>query len=298
MKIGQWIAALLILVSGQASANLAIFACEPEWAALAQELGGDKVHVATAITPFQDPHFIEPRPSLMAKVRNADLLICSGAELEAGWLPVLLRQAGNSRVQPGGAGYFEAASAVPMLEIPTRLDRADGDIHARGNPHIHTDPRNIALVATAFSQRMAQADPANAAVYAARRAQFLQRWETALQGWEKQAAPLKGAAVVVQHRAWPYLSRWLGLKELAAIEPKPGIEPSTTQLSALAAQLSNEKVKAIIRSNYNNPRPSDWLSERIKAPVVVLPATVGSTDAAKDLFSFYEDIVTRLLAAK
>lgn len=298
MKIRQWIAGVLLLVSGHAFAGLAIFSCEPEWAALAQELGGDKVHVSTAITPLQDPHFIEPRPSLIAKVRNADLVVCSGAELETGWLPVLLRQAGNGRVQPGGPGYFEASSAVPLLEIPTRLDRADGDVHAKGNPHIHTDPRNIALVATALAQRMGQLDPANAAYYSARRTQFAQRWENAIQGWEKQAAPLRGANIVVQHRAWPYLSRWLGLKEIAAIEPKPGIEPSTTQLSALAAQLENEKVRAIVRGNYNNPRPSDWLSERIKVPVVVLPATVGSTPGAKDLFGFYEDIISRLLAAK
>src|SRR5947208_10561326 len=140
---------------------LEVFACEPEWAALATELGGDKVEVFSATTARQDPHQIQARPALIARLRSADLVVCTGAELEIGWMPVLLRQAANARVQPGTPGYMEAAPQVRMLEVPARLDRAEGDIHAAGNPHIQTDPRNIVAVAAALARRMAEIDPAD-----------------------------------------------------------------------------------------------------------------------------------------
>ena len=145
---------------------LEVFACEPEWAALATELGGDKVEVFSATTARQDPHQIQARPALIARLRSADLVICTGAELEIGWMPVLLRQAANARVQPGTPGYMEASQYVRLLEVPTRLDRAEGDIHPAGNPHIQSDPRNIAAVATALARRLSEIDPADNAVFA------------------------------------------------------------------------------------------------------------------------------------
>src|SRR5512143_1460530 len=157
------LALLVLLISSQAHA-LNIFACEPEWAALAKELAG-KADIYTATGALQDPHRIEARPSLIAKARRADLVVCTGAELEVAWLPVVLRESGNNVAQPGSAGYFETTSVVHMLEVPTRLDRAEGDVHARGNPHIQTDPRNIGRVATALAQRLAEIDPAGAAYY-------------------------------------------------------------------------------------------------------------------------------------
>ena len=176
---GLWAAVLIApLVAAPALARepLKVVACEPEWAALTKELAGDKVSVYTATHALQDPHAIQAKPSLIAAVRNAELLVCTGAELEVGWLPVLLRQAGNAAVQPGRPGHFEAAEQVPMLEVPGRLDRADGDVHAEGNPHIQTDPRNIAKVAQALSQRLTEVDPANAALYRQRQADFQLRW--------------------------------------------------------------------------------------------------------------------------
>ena len=199
--------AVLGAFSLPALATLNILACEPEWGALASELGGDRVTVYNATSAMQDPHHIQARPSLLARARNADLLACTGAELETGWLPILLRQSGNANIQPGKAGYFEAASYVPKLEIPARLDRAEGDVHASGNPHIQTDPRNIAVVADALAQRLSQLDPANAAHYQSRHKAFADKWQAAIQRWEKQAAQLKGMPVVVQHKAFPYLSR-------------------------------------------------------------------------------------------
>lgn len=278
-----------------AQAALRVVACEPEWAALSQELAGDKADVYSATTAMQDPHHIQARPSLIAAVRNADLLACTGAELETGWLPVLLRQSGNTKVQPGQPGYFEAASFVTKLEVPTRLDRADGDVHAAGNPHIQTDPRNIAKVADALGQRLAQIDPANAATYKARLQDFQTRWKAAQARWEKDAAPLRGTRIVVQHKAYPYLENWLGLNQVATLEPKPGVEPTSSHLSEVLTQLQTQPARFIVRSAYNDNRGADWLSQRAHIPVVVLPFSVGGSDRAKDLFGMFDDTIAQLL---
>jgi len=288
---------LLLGLSPAAWATLNVLACEPEWGALAQELGGDKVSIYTATTAMQDPHRIQARPSLIARARSADLLVCTGSELEIGWLPILLRQSGNANIQPGKPGYFEAATYVQKLEIPTRLDRAEGDVHPGGNPHIQTDPRNILLVADALLPRLIQIDSGNAAFYEARHKAFADRWKAALLRWGKEAAPLKGLPIVVQHKGFPYLENWLGLKQVAALEPKPGVEPTSTHLAEVLAQLQSQKTAVIIRAAYNDGRASEWLAERAKIHQVVLPFTVGGTDKAKDLFSLFDDTIARLLGA-
>jgi zinc/manganese transport system substrate-binding protein len=288
-------ALLLALGAQTARADLKVLACEPEWGALVKELAGDKAGIYVATTGLQDPHHIEARPSLVAAARNTNLLVCTGAELEVGWLPVLIRQSGNNAIQPGKPGNFEAAAWVRKLEVPERLDRADGDVHAAGNPHIQTDPRNITLVAEALARRLAELDPANAATYQARSADFLARWKAAIQRWDKEAAPLRGTNVVVQHKAFPYLQQWLGLVEVAVLEPKPGVEPTSSHLGTVLAGLQTRPAKMILRAAYNDGRGAEWLNERTKLPIVVLPFTVGGDDQAKDLFSLFDDTVQRLL---
>ena len=280
-----------------AYAAVKVFACEPEWGALVKELAGDKASVYVATTALQDPHQIQARPSLVASARAANLVVCTGAELEVGWLPLLLRQAGNAQVQPGQPGYFEAAAYVQKLEVPTRLDRADGDVHAAGNPHIQTDPRNIAAVGVALARRLTEIDPSNAATYQSRQAEFAKRWAAATVRWEKEAAPLRGSRVVVQHKAFPYLERWLGLEQVASLEPKPGVEPSSGHLSAVLAQVQQTPVQMILRAAYNDGRPSEWLAERAHVPVVVLPNTVGGSERAGDLFGLFDDTVQSMLKA-
>jgi len=285
------------LVFSAHAAALDIFACEPEWGALAQELGGDRVSIYVATNAFQDPHQIQAKPSLLAKARRANLVVCTGSELEIGWLPVVLRQSGNDAVQPNKPGYFEAAAYVPKLEVPTALDRAAGDVHPGGNPHIQTDPHNIARVATALAQRLAEIDPANAAYYQARYRDFAARWDAAMQRWDKQAAPLRGVAIVVHHKYFAYLENWLGLKEVAQLEPKPGVEPTSAHLAEIVDQLQRQPAKMVLRTAYNDDRASAWLSERAKIPAVVIPGTVGGSDKAKDLFALFDDTVQRLLSA-
>jgi zinc/manganese transport system substrate-binding protein len=287
----------LALVALPASAALNVFACEPEWGALAQELGGDKVSVYSATTALQDAHRIEARPSLIARIRSADLLICSGSELEIGWLPLLLTQSGNSKIQLGSPGYFEASQYVAKLEIPKVIDRSLGDIHPGGNPHVHTDPRNLAKVATVLEDRLAQLDPANAETYHSRGKSFLTRWQAAIARWEREAAPLKGVPIVVYHKDFSYFINWTGLREVAALEPKPGIPPTPSHLAELIDQMKHSPAKVIIYSPYNSPQAAQFLSSRAGIPTVMVPFTVGGTDEAKDLFGLFDDTIRRLLGA-
>ncbi len=291
------LAGLALLFSLPARADLRVFACEPEWGALAQVLGGDAVQVFTATTALQDPHHIQARPSLIARMRRADLLVCTGAELEIGWLPLLLRKAHNGRIQPGRPGHFLAANQVRLRERPARLDRAEGDIHPEGNPHIQTDPRNISRVAEALAARMAEIDPADAAGFARRLKAFQTDWQAAIARWEKRARPLRGVAVVVHHRQWPYLLAWLGMRQVGELEPKPGLPPTAGHLAALKARLAVQPARLIIHAAYMDPQPARWLSRHAGIPEVTLPFTVGGTPAAKDLYGLFDDTIARLLGA-
>jgi zinc/manganese transport system substrate-binding protein len=284
-----------ILTPAQAAIN--VLACEPEWAALTQELAGDKVSVSSATNALQDPHRVEARPGLIARTRNADLLVCTGLDLEAGWLPLLVQQSGNAKIARGQPGFFEAGSFVPRLEMPAKLDRAEGDVHAFGNPHVHLNPHNIALISAQLAKRLAAIDPANAALYAARQADFAARWTAAMRKWETQAAPLRGVALVEHHRNMEYLLSWLGMRQVGTLEPKPGVEPSAAQLGQLLAQLQQQPAKLVLRAAYQDERASSWLSQRARIPAVVIPYTVGADNESRDLFALFDTTVQRLVQA-
>jgi zinc/manganese transport system substrate-binding protein len=288
---------LLLITPVLAQADLKIFACEPEWEALAMELGGDKIEVSSATNALQDPHYIQARPSLISKVRRADLLVCSGAQLEIGWLPMLLQKGNNPNVMPGGKGFLEASQYVKRLDIAESVDRSQGDVHPQGNPHIQTDPRNILLVAEVLSKRLAELDPANADVYQQRMADFRQRWTAAIADWDSRAGVLRGKRVIAHHKSWVYMENWLGLEEVGTLEPLPGIPPTASHLSSLLEQFGDKGADFIIRAPYQSDKPSEWLSERTGIPAVLLPSTVGGTDEASDLFKWFDDIIRRLLAA-
>ncbi len=286
---------LLAVLSPLASAALNVFACEPEWGALAQELGGDKVNVYNATTALQDPHRIEARPSLIARARNADLMICSGSELEIGWVPLLLVQSGNGRIQPGSPGYLEASQFVARLEIPRIIDRALGDIHPGGNPHIHLDPRNIAKVGQVLTERLIAIDQANAEEYRRRADSFRQRWDSSMQTWARLAVPLKGVPLVVYHRDFSYFINWAGMQEAGSLEPRPGIPPTPVHLAGLVEQMKRAPAKVIVYSPNKDPRAAQFLSERTGIPAVMMPFTVGGNEKAKDLFGLFDETIARLL---
>jgi zinc/manganese transport system substrate-binding protein len=289
--------ATLVLAAALSPAHAAlnVLATVPEWGSLAEALGGEDVKVYVATSALQDPHHIEAKPSLIARARNADLVVATGAELEVGWLPLVLQQAGNPKVRPGQPAYFEAAAYVTLLDKPTRLDRAEGDVHASGDPHIQTDPRNIARVAAALATRMAELDPPRAEAYRARYKAFDDKWRAAIALWEREAAPLKGVPVLVQHKGFTYLIAWLGIKQVAALEPKPGVEPTVAYLSEVLSIVQRQPVRMVLRAAYQGDRASQWIGERAKVPAVVLPFTVGGTPEAKDLFGLFDDTIARLL---
>jgi zinc/manganese transport system substrate-binding protein len=292
--------ALALLAAGlatPAAAAVNVFACEPEWAALAAEIGGERVSTFAATTAKQDPHVVQARPSLIAKMRQADLVICTGAELESGWLPLLVRQASNAKVQPGTSGYMEAAHYVQMKEVPAVLDRSLGDIHAAGNPHIQTDPRNLLPVAAALAERLGSVDPPGAETYRTRSVGFAQRWRDAIARWEQAAAPIRGAPVLVQHKSWVYLIEWLGLREVAPLEPLPGVPPSASYLAELLQKVESARPRMTLVAAYQDDRPARWMAEHGKIPAVVLPYTVGGAPQAGTLAGLYDDTINRLLTA-
>jgi len=288
--------ALLSIVT-PCSAKLNVFACEPEWLALVNEIGGNHVESYSATTALQDPHHIQARPSLLARMRRADLVICTGADLESSWLPVLLRRAGRQQVQPGNIGYLEVANHVPLLGIPAVVDRSMGDVHARGNPHIHTDPRNLTRIAKVLTDRMKILDEKNASDFDKRGKNFINRWQNAIASWQRQASSLRGVPIVVQHNSWIYLSQWLGLKEVATLESKPGIAPTVSHLSTVLQIARENQAKIVVRAAYQNEKASVWFADRSELPIVVLPYTVGGNKNSSDLFSLFDETVRLLLEA-
>jgi len=286
---------LLAVASVPALAALQVFATVPEWGALAREIGGDKVSVFTATTGLQDPHRIEARPSLLAQARRADLVVATGADLEVGWLPLVVRDSGNANIQPGRPGYFEAARYVTLLDVPAVLDRSRGDIHAAGNPHIQLDPRNLFRIGEALAARLGELDPPNAPAYQAGYKAFADKWQAAILRWEKEALPLRGVPVLAHHDSFIYLAHWLGFKTTGTLEPKPGIEPTSGQLSGLVARQQSTPAKMVLRTAYQSDGPSLWIAEKAGIPAVMLPFTVGGTPAAGDLFGLFDDTVQRML---
>jgi len=283
-----------LLLSQTVAAKLAIFACEPEWAALSQELGGELINSTSATQAGQDPHHIQARPSLIAKIRQADLLVCSGADLEIGWLPILLRKSANERIQPGQKGYFIATQMVKLLGKPRLIDRSLGDVHAAGNPHIQLDPRRIKIVAKKLSLRLQQLDPTNAALYQQKLSDFSQRWQQASQQWQAKTQALRGKNIIVHHNSWLYLQQWLKLNKVAELEPKPGVAPSSRHLAHLLKQLQKQPADLIIYSTYQNPKAANWLAQKTQIKAIALPATVAEGES---LFNWLDRLTDLLMAA-
>ncbi len=285
---------LLNLVPQVSHAKVRAFACEPEWAALLKELGGKHVSVYQATSPLQDPHYVEARPSLVARMRRADLVVCSGSDLEVGWLPLVISSAGNTDVQPGRIGYFMASEYVERLDVPDRVDRSMGDIHPQGNPHVHLDARNLAIIANVLAKRLALIDSSNAGEYEQLNSSFQAKWARSIRRWERDASSLKGMRLVTYHRDSIYLAHWLGLELTMTIESKPGIPPSARHLAGLLEALKREPADVITRMAYNEPKAPQWLSDRTGIPVAELPYTVGGTKQAEDLYGLFDDTIERL----
>ncbi|MDR1162240.1 MAG: zinc ABC transporter substrate-binding protein [Candidatus Accumulibacter sp.] len=297
-KIVGIVSALLsacLLAFAPTAGAVQVFTTAPEWAALVREIGGEDVIVSVATTGLQDPHRIQAKPSLITAARSADLVVANGAELEVAWLPLVIRASGNAQIQPGRPGYFEAAAYVRLIEAPVLLDRSQGDVHPLGNPHIHGDPRNMLSVGRALAARLAQIDPKNAAAYSNRYKRFTGTMRASIAVWERDAAPLRGVPILVQHKVFSYLESWLGIEEAGALEAIPGVEPSGAHLAEILARQAGNPARMVVYPAYQDDAPSRWVGERAKIPVVLLPSTLGGTPDASNLYKYYESMVRRLL---
>lgn len=294
-KIKILLGVFLGLGAMNAQGKLNVFACEPEWQSLVETLGGEAVEAVSATTAFQDPHYIEARPSLIAKTRQADLIICTGAELEIGWLPLLLRQSGNARIQEGQPGLFLAAQQVTRIDVPQELDREHGDVHASGNPHVHWDPYRMLEIAQKLSQRLSEIDMPNAEVYAQRLGAFETQWTEKTALWEQMAASLQGKKVIVNHKNWSYLLQWFDVEVVGDLEPKPGIPPTSAHLAHLLEISRAESVDFILMANYQDAKGALWLQQKTGVPLLQLPFTVGGQENATDLITLYDAVIKALI---
>lgn len=291
----------IALVAAPAAPALAatIFACEPEWAALSRELMPDaKIHVATQAR--QDPHHIEARPALIAQLRSADLAVCTGASLEAGWLPMLQERAGNAKVQPDAPGMFFAASTVELIDRQeATLNPFAGDVHAEGNPHVHADPQRLLLVARRLTDRMQQVFPDEAVAIGERHARFETRWKQRMDHWIDEAQALRGQRVATQHGTFAYLWRWLGVEPVADLEPKPGLSPTPGHLQSLLKTLRPEPPFAIVIAQYHDPRAGRWLSDQLggKVPLLTLASSPVDPTVPEALDRWFEELLAALLGA-
>lgn len=288
---------LVLLILGAPAHAQTIFACEPEWGALTRALL-PQARVFVATHALQDPHHIEARPSLIAHMRAADAAICTGADLEAGWLPTLQQRSGNARIQPGAQGLFLAASAVRLIDFPIAglVLPFDGDIHPGGNPHLHADPRNIVPIARRWAERLQALFPHEHAAIGLRLKAFEADWSEQLARWQVRADRLKGMKVVVQHTSFAYLLAWLGAQPLADLEPRPGLSPTPGHLNKLLALIREQRPEAIVINSYQDARAAHWLARQMggRIPVVQLPATLNTDDSARAISDWFDHLLSAL----
>lgn len=273
-------------------AKLKVVTTTPDLAALTQEVGKDWIDIQSIARGDQDPHYLEPKPSYAVTLNRADLLIDVGLELEIGWLPVLLTQSRNPKVQPGQPGHLTASEGLPLLEIPTGpVDRSQGDIHPFGNPHYWLNPHNGLIIAKNITERLSQLDPSNAPTYQANFQDFSKHLIEKIQSWEKETVSLRGKEIITYHKSFSYFVNWTGLKVADVIEPKPGIPPSPAHILSLIELIKARKILLIITENYYDPKPSRELGQRTGSHVVFLPTSVGGEASVKR----YEDLFDYLL---
>ncbi|WP_371186608.1 metal ABC transporter solute-binding protein, Zn/Mn family [Thalassotalea maritima] len=289
--------AACLMLALPARAALNVFACEPEYASLVRELGGELITINSATTAKQDPHFVQARPSLIAKLRRADLLICAGADLEIGWLPMLQMKAGNSAVKVNGSGVLFASDVVENLDVLDRVDASMGDVHAAGNPHVHLDPHRLLQIAKATTEKMQSLDAENADVYQQRFDDFQRRWQQAIARWQQQATPLHGRKVIGYHSSFRYLFDFLAIEQVADLEPKPGLPPTTSHLMSLLSQTKSEDIIAIVYTAYHDDKGANWLASKSAIKALQLPYTVGGNSQSSDLFALMDSHIELLLNA-
>jgi ABC-type Zn uptake system ZnuABC Zn-binding protein ZnuA len=288
----------LLAGAGSASATVNVVASTEDLAAIAREVGGDKVKIDFIGRGYQDPHFVEAKPSFILKLAKADLLIVVGRELEIGWLPPLIQQSRNARIQPGADGYLDASLTAKILEMPTsQVTRAMGDVHPQGNPHYWLDPGNGRRIAKAIEAKLAAMSPADAAYFQSRYADFDKRLAEAEKRWDAEVAPYKGLKVVTYHRSWPNFTERFGLDVMGYVEPKPGIPPSPGHTLELIQEMKRQNVKLLLVEPYFDTKTPLAIGRETGARVLVLPPSVGGEKEVTDYIGLFDHDLKLLVAA-
>jgi zinc/manganese transport system substrate-binding protein len=290
--------ALSMLSSANAFAALNVVTSTPDLASIVKEVGGDKVTVESLAKGYQDPHFVEAKPSFILKLNRADLLVAVGRELEIGWLPPLITQSRNSKIQPGSAGYLDASQTAKILDIPTgQITRAMGDVHPQGNPHFWLDPDNGRRVAQAVQGKLTELSRGDAAYFAQRYADFDRRLAEATKRWKATMAPYKGTKVVTYHRSWPNFAEAFDLDVIGYVEPKPGIPPSPSHTLELEQEMKRQNVKIVLVEPYFDLKTPNAIGRDTGAKVLVMPPSVGGVKEVNDYFQLFDYDINLLVNA-
>jgi zinc/manganese transport system substrate-binding protein len=291
-------AVVVVAAPTWAAGKLNVIATTEDLASLAREVGGDRIDVEGLARGYQDPHFVEPKPSFILKLNKADLLIAVGRELEIGWLPPLITQSRNAKLQPGASGYLDASLTVRILELPTgQITRAMGDVHPQGNPHYWLDPGNGRRVAQAIQKKLAELQPADASYFAGRYADFDKRLAGAEQRWDGQMAPYKGLKIVTYHRSWPNFAERFGLEVVGYVEPRPGIPPSPSHTLDLIQEMKRLGVKIMLVEPYFDLKTPNAVARDTGATVLVMAPSVGGEKEITDYIKLFDYDINMLVAA-
>ena len=267
-------------------------------ASLARSVGGSNVQVESLSRGYQDPHFVEAKPNLVVVLSQADLLVYAGLDLEIGWLPPLVQNSRNARIQSGAPGNLNASTAIDVLDVPSaKVDRGQGDIHPRGNPHYWIPPVNALKVAKEIAEWLKQIDPSHASAYDANLQAFGAELKAKVPGWTAKAAALKGLKVVTYHKSWTYVSRWLGLEEVGYVEDRPGIPPDPRHLAELIERMKAQGVKVLLIESYYNRSIAQLVTDKSGARLLVMPSDVGATAQTKSYVELVDEVVGKLAAA-
>ena len=295
-----FIAVYTLLSAGLLYGKVRVVATLPNFAAIASEIGGDRVEVSAIAKGYQDPHFVDPKPSFIVKMKKADVLIWAGLDLEVGWLPPLLENSRNSRILWGAAGNVDASQGVRLLEvpnIPAAQLRAGGDIHVFGNPHYWMDPNNAIIIAENITSTLINASPSDGEYFDSRKDKFISKLKESLSEWETRMKPYRGRKIIAYHNSWPYFEERFGFDIVQFIEPKPGIPPSPKHLVRLIKQMKKEKIKVIIMSPYFSNKPANVLADKVGGKVIKMAPSVGAFDGIDSYFDLFDFNLNNLIDA-
>jgi zinc/manganese transport system substrate-binding protein len=283
-----------ILLSANAG-TIKVVTTTTDLKSITELIGGNKVSVSSIATGYQNPHFVDPKPSYIISLSNADLFVTVGLDLETGWSPQLLSSSRNTKIQKGSAGYVDASSGVTLYQVPSSLNRAEGDIHIYGNPHYWLDPMNGKVIARNIASGLERVDPSNKSIYEANLQAFFNKIDTKMKEWQVKMAPFKGTKIIAYHNEWVYFETRFGLEIVDFMEPKPGIPPSPSQLVKVIKEVKADNIKVIISSPYFTTSSSDVVAKQTGVKELTLATSVGAFDGIKNYFDLFDYDIDQLV---